>query len=305
MLLATDLRKRYASVVAVDGVSLGASRGRILGLLGPNGAGKTTTIRMLLRIVAPDAGSVTYDGAPWSGAVADRIGYLPEERGLYRKGRVLNTIAYFASLRGVPSHEARTRAHRWLSRLELGGQTQSRIEELSKGNQQKVQFIIAVLHDPEFVVLDEPFSGLDPINQGLLTGILQELRASGKSVIFSTHGMHQAEQLCDDICLIDGGRVVLSGELAAVRAGFGRETARLEFEGDPSALDGVPGVRVVEKFAHSAELLITDPGRVPVIVADIASKLDLRLFERRGPSLNAIFLETVRARRAGEGGGAT
>jgi ABC-2 type transport system ATP-binding protein len=305
MLLATDLRKRYESVIAVDGVSLGARRGRMLGLLGPNGAGKTTTIRMLLRIIPPDAGTVTYDGLPWSGAVANSIGYLPEERGLYRKGRVLSTIAYFAVLRGVPSPEARRRALDWLSRLDLVGHGHSRIEELSKGNQQKVQFIIAVLHDPDYIVLDEPFSGLDPINQGVLHEILQDLRKAGKSVIFSTHVMQQAEQLCDDICLIDRGKVVLAGELSAVRAGFGRETVKLEFSGDPSALDEVPGIRVIEKFAHSAEVLISDNARVPAIVADIAARLDLRLFERRGPSLNAIFLETVKSGRAGEGGGAS
>jgi ABC-2 type transport system ATP-binding protein len=304
MLLATGLTKRYESVIAVDGVSLGARRGRMLGLLGPNGAGKTTTIRMLLRIIPPDAGSVTYDGAPWSGPVADRIGYLPEERGLYRKGRVLNTIVYFAGLRGVPAREARRRAHDWLSRFELLRNEDSRIEELSKGNQQKVQFIIAVLHEPDYIVLDEPFSGLDPINQGLLNEILQGLRKAGKSVVVSTHVMQQAEQLCDDICLIDRGRVVLSGELAEVRAGFGRETAKLEFSGDPAALDTVPGIRVIEKFAHSAEVLITDAARIPGIVAEIAGRLDLRLFERRGPSLNAIFLETVKRGRAGDGGGA-
>jgi ABC-2 type transport system ATP-binding protein len=274
----------------------------MLGLLGPNGAGKTTTIRMLLRIVHADSGTVTYDGLPWSGRVADSIGYLPEERGLYRKGRVLGTIAYFASLRGLAAPEAKRRARGWLERLDLGRNEHSRIEELSKGNQQKVQFIIAVVHDPEYVVLDEPFSGLDPINQALLNEILQDLRKDGRTVIFSTHGMHQAEQLCDDICLIDRGRVVLDGELSAVRAGFGRETAKLEFSGDPAELDAVAGIRVVERRPNSAEVLITEPARIPAIVADIASRLDLRLFERRGPSLNAIFLETVRNGRAAEGG---
>jgi len=151
-------------------------------------------------------------------------------------------------------------------------------------------------------VLDEPFSGLDPINQGVLHGILQDLRKAGRAVIISTHVMHQAEQLCDDICLIDQGRVVLSGELSAVREGYGRETVKLEFGGDASALDRIGGIRVVEKFSHSAEVLITEPARLPAVLAEIASKLDLRLFERRGPSLNAIFLDTVRKGRAGEGG---
>ncbi|HLF14029.1 MAG TPA: ATP-binding cassette domain-containing protein [Bacteroidota bacterium] len=302
MLLATDLRKQYTAVVAVDGVSLRAERGRMLGLLGPNGAGKTTTIRMLLRIIPPDDGIITYDGLPYSEAVINRIGYLPEERGLYRKSRVLNTIVYFASLRGVPAPEAKSRAISWLERLEISHYAGSRMEELSKGNQQKIQFIIAVLHDPDYVVLDEPFSGLDPLNQGLLNGILQDLKQRGKSVIFSTHVMHQAEQLCDDICLIDGGKVVLEGDLNRIRAGFGRETAKIEFTGDPGVLDAIPNIRVVEKFANSAEVLFTDAGRTAEIVADLARRLDLRMFERRGPSLNTIFLETVRGRRGREGG---
>ncbi len=302
MLLATDLRKHYTSVVAVDGVSLRAERGRMLGLLGPNGAGKTTTIRMLLRIIPPDAGTVSYDSMPYSDAVINRIGYVPEERGLYRKSRVLNTIVYFASLRGVPSGEARTRATSWLERLDISRYADSRIEELSKGNQQKIQFIIAVLHDPDYVVLDEPFSGLDPLNQVLLNDILQDLKKCGKSVIFSTHVMHQAEQLCDDICLIDGGKVVLAGELNAIRAGFGRETIKVEFTGDPGILDTIPYIRVVEKFANSAEVLLTDTDRTAELVAELARRLDLRMFERRGPSLNTIFLETVRGRRAQEGG---
>ena len=302
MLSATGLVKRYASILAVDGVSLEARPGRILGLLGPNGAGKTTTIRMLLRIIPPDGGHVSYDGAPWGEATADRIGYLPEERGLYRKARVLPTIVYFAGLRGVPAPEARRRAAGWIARLELTGREHARIEELSKGNQQKVQLIIALLHEPQYVVLDEPFSGLDPINQELLVEIFDELRSGGRTVIFSTHGMHQAEQLCDDICLIDRGRVVLAGGLPAVRAGFGRETAKMEFSGDAALLDSVAGIRVIERYAHSAEVLITDPARVPAIIAEVASRLDLRLFERRGPSLNAIFLETVKSGRPGREG---
>ncbi len=297
MLVATDLRKEYSSVVAVDGVSLRAERGRTLGLLGPNGAGKTTTIRMLLRIIPTDAGTVTYDGLPYDDAVTNNIGYLPEERGLYRRSRVLHTIVYFAALRGMAPGEAKRRAGTWLERLDLSGYADSPIEELSKGNQQKIQFIIAVLHDPDYVVLDEPFSGLDPLNQSVLNEILQELKTGGKSVIFSTHVMHQAEQLCDDICLIDGGKVVLAGALPSIRAGFGRESVRIEFGGDPDVLASIPYIRVVEKFANSAEVIVTDAARSADLVSDLAARLDLRMFERRGPSLNTIFLETVRGGR--------
>lgn len=299
MIEATDLRKRYGPVAAVEGVSLRAARGRILGLLGPNGAGKTTTIRILLRILAPDAGSVSYDGAPFDPSVLDRIGYLPEERGLYRKSRVLPTIAYFAGLRGMAASEARLRATEWLRRFELADKADHPVEALSKGNQQKVQFIIAVIHDPEYVVLDEPFSDLDPLNQGALDEVLRELRDRGKAVILSTHGMHQAEELCDDICLIDGGRVVLGGTLEGVRSGFGRETARIEFAGDPEALRSIPDADVAELGPGRAELLLADPSRLPGVVAELARRVDLRLFERRGPSLRTIFLETVRKGRGG------
>lgn len=299
MILATGLIKRYASVVAVDGVTLRARRGRMLGLLGPNGAGKTTTIRMLLRIIPPDGGTVTYDGAPYSEAVSERIGYLPEERGLYRKSRVLDTIVYFAALRGLPAAEARSRAADWLGRLDISRYADLSVEALSKGNQQKIQFIIAVIHEPDYVVLDEPFSGLDPVNQAALNDILGDLKKQGKAVILSTHVMPQAEQLCDDICLIDGGRVVLDGPLGDVRARFGRETVRLEFGGDPAILDTVPHLRVVEKTANTAEVLLGDPGMLPGVLAELSRRLDLRMFERRGPSLNTIFLETVRRRAPG------
>ncbi|HTY58242.1 MAG TPA: ATP-binding cassette domain-containing protein, partial [Bacteroidota bacterium] len=206
MLTVTDLRKEFATVVAVDGVSFQAGTGEVFGLLGPNGAGKTTTIRMILNILVPDGGSVTYDGRPFSPEIRNRIGYLPEERGLYRKSRLLDTIVYFAGLRGMKRSAARERALHWLDRLSLGEYRDRKVEELSKGNQQKVQFICAIIHDPTIVVLDEPFSGLDPVNQILIKEIFQELRTAGKTVVFSTHQMDQAERLSDAISLINRGR---------------------------------------------------------------------------------------------------
>jgi len=304
MIQARDLRKQYESVAAVDGVSLRVERGRILGLLGPNGAGKTTTIRMLLRIILPDSGSVLYDGEPFTEATRNRIGYLPEERGLYRKSRLLNTILYFAALRGVGEEEARSKALAWTERLDLGRYRNARIEELSKGNQQKVQFIISVLHDPEYVVLDEPFSGLDPLNQMLLNEILRELRRDGKAVIFSTHVMQQAEQLCDDICLIDGGTALLNGPLEGIRSGFGRESILIEFSGDGALFDTLPMIRVVERYETSAEVILTDPSGKRELLARLAAGVDVRKFEVRNATLNTIFLESVKRRRdtGGEAG---
>ncbi len=305
MILASDLRKEFDPVVAVDDVSLRVEGGRILGLLGPNGAGKTTTIRMLLRIIPPDSGSVLYDGEPFSDRVRDRTGYLPEERGLYRKSRLLNTILYFAALRGVGEPGARTRAERWMERLDISRYADFRIEELSKGNQQKAQFIISVLHEPDYLVLDEPFSGLDPLAQALLNEVLRELRDEGKAIIFSTHVMPQAEELCDDLCLIDGGRVILDGSLDGIRAGFGRETVSLEFAGDGSVLDTIPLIRVVDRHEHSAEVVLDDPSRSGEFLTLLASRLEVRKFEIRNAPLKTIFLESVRRGRrpAGEGAG--
>ncbi|HLB00135.1 MAG TPA: ATP-binding cassette domain-containing protein, partial [Bacteroidota bacterium] len=268
-----------------------------------NGAGKTTTIRMLLRIIPPDSGSVLFDGEPFGEAARDRIGYLPEERGLYRKSRLLDTVLYFSSLRGMKIGDARPKALAWTDRLGLSGLVNARLEELSKGNQQKVQFIIAVLHDPEFIVLDEPFSGLDPINQTLLNDILGELRRQGRAIVFSTHVMDQADRLCDDLCLIDGGTAILNGPLDGIRAGFGRETVSIEFSGDGAALDAIPMIRVVGRYGNSAEVVLLDPSRSRELLAVLAARLEIRKFEIRTPSLNTIFLESVRGRhRSAEGG---
>ena len=203
MFKAENLRKQYANVVAVDDVSLRVEPGKIFGLIGPNGAGKTTTIRMILNIITPDKGMVTFDGAKFDRNIQNRIGYLPEERGLYKKNKLLDTILYFAGLRGMTGVGTKQKALEWLRRFNLEEYAKRKVEELSKGNQQKAQFITAILHDPDYIVLDEPFSGLDPVNQIVLKYILQELKQQGKAIIFSTHQMDSAEKLCDEICLIN------------------------------------------------------------------------------------------------------
>ena len=293
MLKAVNLRKEFATTIAVDGVSLEARSGEILGLLGPNGAGKTTTIRMILNIIQPDAGSITFDGKPFSEDVRNRFGYLPEERGLYRKNKLLNTILYFASLKGIDTAEAKRRAYKWLERFDLLNQYQQRIETLSKGNQQKVQFIISILHDPALVILDEPFSGLDPVNQIHLKDILQELKHDGKAIVFSTHQMDQAEKLSDSICLINRGKMVLEGGVKEVKQRFGKNSIHLVYDGDGSFLKQLPFVRNANVYENYAELDLGTAMTSRDILSTISSKLEVRKFEYVEPSLNSIFLEVV------------
>ncbi len=293
MLAVAHLRKEYATVLAVDDVSFQANSGEIFGLLGPNGAGKTTSIRMILNIISPDGGEVTFDGKPMDDQMRNHIGYLPEERGLYRKSKLLNTILYFAGLKGIPHAEAKRRAYDWLKRFDLLSCYEQKVEELSKGNQQKVQFIISILHDPKLVILDEPFSGLDPINQILLKDILLELKQQGKAIIFSTHMMEQAEKLCEKICLINHGKVVLEGELAEVKRRFGKNSVHIEFEGDGSFLSALPMVKQAMVYENAAELELKDQGASSQLLAEIAQRLNIRKFEFQEPSLHSIFLKTV------------
>lgn len=293
MIKAENLRKQYASVVAVDDVSLEVQRGKIFGLIGPNGAGKTTTIRMLLNIISPDRGTITFDGAPFSQSIQNRIGYLPEERGLYKKNKLLDTILYFASLRGVPANVAKKSALEWLRRFDIEAYAKRKVEELSKGNQQKVQFIISILHNPDFVVLDEPFSGLDPVNQIVLKEILQDLKQDGKAIIFSTHQMESAEKLCDEICLINRGKIVLEGDIKEVKQRAGRNSVHIEFLGDGSFLSTLPNVKKATVYENFAELQLNGDLSSRELLSSVASKLEVRKFEFVEPSLNSIFLDVV------------
>lgn len=293
MLSVLQLRKQFTSVVAVDGVSFDVPAGSIFGLLGPNGAGKTTTIRMILRILEPDSGTVTYNGAAFCEATRNVMGYLPEERGLYKKSRVMDTLMYFAELHGMQRVKAKKEVLGWLDRLGMRDVAQRKNEELSKGNQQKIQFIAAVLHDPALLVLDEPFSGLDPVNQNLFKDILLDLKQKGKAIIFSTHQMDQAERLSDGLCLIAKGRVVLSGTVRDVKKRYGRNSIHIDFDGEGAFLSTLAGVRNVMLYEHSAEMELM-PGVTPRdIIAGINPRLDLRKVELLEPSLHSIFLQTV------------
>ncbi len=293
MLQVSHLRKEFDTVLAVDDVSFEVQRGEIFGLLGPNGAGKTTTIRVVLNILEPDGGEALYDGRKFSGRTRDILGYMPEERGLYKKSKILDTVLYFAELRGLARGTAKAEAYRWLKRFALLEHADRKVEELSKGNQQKVQFITAVLHNPELLVLDEPFSGLDPMNQILFKDILLELKKEGKAIIFSTHQMEQAEKLSDSLCLINRGRVVLGGSVKEVKRRYGTNSLHLEFEGDGSFLNTLPGVSRALIYSNSAELELSHDAKTQTILSAALGRLEVRKFELMEPSLQSIFLQVV------------
>src|SRR5436189_3233301 len=235
--LVDKITKSFGAFTAVDELSLKVRAGRIYGLLGPNGAGKTTTIRMIVNITAPDSGEIKVFGRQITPELQDRIGYLPEERGLYKKMKVGDQIKYFAALKNVIAKEAEQRVDRWLARLKLTEWKNKKSSELSKGMQQKVQFINAVIHEPQLLILDEPFSGLDPVNVEVLKEVILELKPAGKTIIFSTHQMEVAEKICDDICLINRSRKVLEGSIREVKRAFSRNAVALRLAGGDSILE--------------------------------------------------------------------
>ncbi|MGH9394647.1 MAG: ABC transporter ATP-binding protein [Terriglobales bacterium] len=289
--------KSFGEVHAVQGVSLSVPEGSVYGFLGPNGSGKTTSIRMMVNILVPDSGGVRIQGVPAGDRTKDRIGYLPEERGLYPKMKVRELLEFFAELKNVPAAQAKTRAKHWLERVELGAWSEKKLNELSKGMQQKIQFIVAVIADPPILILDEFSSGLDPVNANLLKDILLELRGQGKTILFSTHRMDEAERLCDHVCLIDHGRKILDGRLADIRNAAGKATVRVDYRGDSALLRQAPGVLQADDFGNYAELKLRPEAQTPGAVAELlrylASRLDLTRFEQLEPSLNQIFLEAV------------
>ncbi len=292
--------KSFAKVRAVDRLSFAVRRGSITGLLGRNGAGKTTTLRMINGVFLPDEGEIELFGSTDAGAVRDRVGYLPEERGLYRKMKVLEQLLFLAEIKGTRRAQALPRAERWLERFELVDKRSAKLEELSKGNQQKVQLIGALLHDPEVVILDEPQSGLDPVNVVLVRGILKELRSEGRTILLSTHMMGEAEKLVDEIVLIHQGRAVLLGALDEVRASFGKNTVQLTFEGDGAFLADLPGVAGARVDTNVAELRLASGAAPQRILEAAVARLVITRFEVAEPSLEEIFIERVGAAPPGE-----
>jgi ABC-2 type transport system ATP-binding protein len=292
--------KRFGEVPAIAGLDLSVPLGTTYGLLGPNGAGKTTAIRILLRILEPDSGSVQLFGGSISQSALDRVGYLPEERGLYRRMRVRPLLTFFAELKGLPARVSAPRIDDWLERLGLADRRDARLIELSKGNQQKVQFISAVLHDPEVVILDEPFSGLDVINQQVMREIVTELQRRERTIIFCTHMIGQAEKICDHICILAGGHKVVDGALADIKRDHDAGTIALRLEERSPELAGrVRALPVVDRVhAEGSDLEVTlRRGQTPreLLEALLGAGLGIRRFEIIEPSLERIFLERVGA----------
>lgn len=292
------IRKQYDGKVAVEDLSLAVPKGSMYGIIGPNGAGKTTTIRMIMNIVPPDSGRVLLDGQPVGENFKDRVGYLPEERGLYKKMTLAEVIVYMAELKGMAASRAKTVVDPWLERLELKEYRNRKVEELSKGMQQKLQFITTIAHEPEIIILDELFSGLDPLNVELMKGILLDLKRQGKTILFSTHVMEQAEKLCDHLCMISRGQKVLDGRLSDIKAQFGRNAIQVSFDGDGSFIAALPGVTAVTEYNNYLELRLAT-GAVPsALLKAIVDRVPVRRFEIVEPSLYDIFIEVAKVDRA-------
>ncbi len=292
-----NVTKRYGELVAVDRVTFEAQPGRILGLLGPNGAGKTSTIRMIAYITIPDEGAIRFDGQLVGPASQEQMGYLPEERGLYKKLKVGEQLRYLAELKGLPRAEATQRIRYWLERFGLSDWAGKKTQELSKGMQQKLQFIATILPEPRLVILDEPFSGLDPINSELLRDIILELKEDGRTILFASHRMEQVEQLCDDICLISEGQILVKGPLGEVKRSFGRDTIVLEFDGDDAFLDTLEAqglIRITQRSHHRAELQLLDATPARRILETALDHVDdVYRFQLTEPPLNEIFIRVV------------
>ncbi len=294
--------KRFGDHVAVRDLDLDVPRGTILGLLGPNGSGKTTSIRMILGIYAPDSGRVELLGGEPDHEHRSRVGYLPEERGMYKKMKVLDHLSFIGELRGVPAREGRRRGGEWLERLGLSDWGGRKVEDLSKGMQQKVQFAATVLHKPDLLILDEPFSGLDPINQDLLEAIVRELNEGGTTILFSTHLMDQAERLCRRVCLISRARKVLDGDLRELRRAEDRGDVEVEFEGDAAWLES-PDIATATATDEGWHLTLGE-GVEPAAVVRLAMSagVELRRFERVVPRLHEMFIRHAGADAADDAG---
>lgn len=299
MLLKLDnICKTFDAKVAVDNLSLEVPEGVLFGIIGPNGAGKTTTIRMIMNITVPDSGEVLVDGRSLGKDFRNRVGYLPEERGLYRKMTVFEVMTYMAQLKGYSAQNVSRNADSWLDRMDLLSYKHRKVEELSKGMQQKLQFITTIMHDPELVILDELFSGLDPLNIELIKDVLLELKRAGKTVLFSTHVMEQAEKLCDYICMISNGRKVIDGRMADVKSRFGRNCIQLETAGDNQFVSSLPGVKKASNFNNYIELEIEKDADSDAILKAVSERVSVRRFALMEPSLYSIFIDMAGLKRS-------
>ena len=287
----SKISKSFSNALVVDNISFDVRQGEIFGLIGPNGAGKTTTIRMIMDIIKPDSGEICILGERLSAITKKRIGYLPEERGLYRKLRVIDSLIYLASLKGITSHSARNRAEELLKRIDMLPDKNKKIEELSRGMGQFIQFLVSIIHNPQLIILDEPFAGLDPVNTEVLKEIILELRNKGKAIILSTHRMNEVEKLCDRIFMINRGQNVLYGELTEVKSKYRNNSILLELEGELPHLEGITGKH---DYRDHIELFF-DKETPPHKILEQLMKQEVKInrFEVSTPSLNDIFLQLV------------
>jgi len=287
-----QVRKAYDTKIAVDDLSFRIEPGSMFGLLGPNGAGKTSSIRMMIGITVPDSGSVELFDKPFDRKNLHRVGYLPEERGLYKKMKVIDQLTFLGQLHGLDATTATKRAHVWCERMEITEAIPKKTEELSKGMQQKIQFIAALLHEPELIIMDEPFSGLDPVNATLLMDTLVDLHKQGRTVLFSTHRMDQVEKLCDTICLIHRGHPVLSGGMQEIKSRYPKNRVQMVFEGDASFLNN-SAVESFKNYNGIAEIKLRDGADAQPLLSEAVGKARITRFEVMEPTLEEIFIETV------------
>ncbi|QAY68054.1 ABC transporter ATP-binding protein [Paenibacillus protaetiae] len=292
-LIVEQVVKQYGDKTAVNGISLEVGEGEIYGLLGANGAGKTTTMRMVLGLIYPDHGRILYNGKPYTQQELRLLGYLPEERGLYARVKVSDQITYLARLKGMSKKDAEINLKRWLDRFEVPEYYDKKVEELSKGNQQKIQFIASVIHNPKIVILDEAFSGLDPVNVEMLKKVVKELRDEGMTMLFSTHRMEHVEELCRNITILHRSNVVLQGNIKEIKRRYPREKVILNTESEVKGLQGLQGVTKVERHEYGYEIGISDESAAPHILNLAVSQTAIQRFEVMEPTLNEIFIRSV------------
>ena len=290
-----SVRKAYDRFVAVDDLSFSIAAGTMFGLLGPNGAGKTSTIRMMIGITLPDSGQVRMFGEPFHRGLLKRVGYLPEERGLYPKMKVIEQLVFLGEIRGLSAAEAKKRAHHWGERLDIAPHFEKKTQELSKGMQQKIQFIATLLHDPDFIIMDEPFSGLDPVNARLLEEVLVEVRREGKTILFSTHRMDHVEKLCDSICVVHHGKAVLSGELRQLKSRYARDKVQIVFtDGHPhELLSNNSLIQKLDRFEGYVQVQLAPGADSQQLLAALAQRARMERFQLMEPTLEDIFIEVV------------
>ena len=291
--LLNSVHKSFGEVLAVNNLSVKVPTGSIYGFLGPNGAGKTTTLRMIMNIIRPDSGSIEILGNSSVEQAKARIGYMPEERGLYRKMAVNKVLAYFGAIKGMPANELTRSVPHWLDRVDLTNWASKKVEELSRGMHQKLQFAVTAINDPELLILDEPSAGLDPLNTDLLKAIMLEMRDEGKTVILSTHVMHEAEKLCDSILLINKGKAILDDRLANIQSQRTSHVVSVELEGDTGFIEKLPMVTAIKSNGHRLEISLVDKADTQELLKSLVSRVLVQRFEVKVPSLHEIFVDLV------------